>query len=222
MHRARALVEKQRTAMSNQIRGILGEFGMGVAKGVASVKRRLPEVLEDADNELTPRLRALLAELGEELHRLDARFAHYTKALHAVSRERADCRHLKTVPGIGPMMATATVAKSGDGRAFRNGRHHAAWMGLVPRQFTTGGKPRLGSITKHGDGYLRRLYVHGGRSVLRVCERHPEDPLCRWAAELKARVGWNKATVAVANKLARIAFAVLTEGAPYDPERLKA
>jgi transposase len=220
LHRARALSEKLRTAVSNQIRGILGEFGIVVAKGVGSVKRRLPEVLEDADNELTPGLRRLLAELGEELHRLDERFARYTRALRAESQGREECRRLETIPGIGPMVATATVARSGDGQAFRNGRHHAAWMGLVPRQFSTGGKPRLGPITKRGDAYLRTMYVHGARALLQVCKRRPDDPLCRWATELEARVGWNKAVVALANKLARIAFVVLTRGVAYDPKRL--
>ncbi len=219
VHRVRSQAEKQRTAISNQIRGILWEFGITVAQGISPVRRRLPEVLEDAENELTPRVREVLAELGEELRRLDERLAGYTQELKTVAREREDCRRLQTVPGIGPMISTAIVGKVGDGKAFRRGRDYAAWMGLVPRQFSTGGKARLGPITKHGDTDLRTLQIHGSRALLQVCHRRPDDALCRWATELKARKPWNKAVVALANKLARVTWAVHTTGIPYDPKR---
>jgi transposase len=221
LHRVRALAEKHRTAVSNQIRGILAEYGVVVAQGVAPVRRRLPEVLEDGSNELTGPMRELLHELGEELRRLDARYEDYTRQVRRVSRGREACQRLETVPGIGPMIATATVGKIGDGKAFGNGRHYSAWLGMVPRQYTTGGKPRLGPITKRGDKYLRTLYIHGARALLRVAHRH-DDALCRWALAVKARRGWNKAVVALANRLARIAWAVLTQGVPYDPKRLVA
>lgn len=215
---AREQAGKHRTKVSNHIRGVLREFGVVLPGGVGVLRRRLPEVLEDADNALPARVREVLAELGEELARAEQRYAHYTRQVHAVAREREDCRRLMEIPGIGAVVATATVAKVGDAKQFRKGRDVSAWMGIVPRQHSTGGKPRLGHITKHGDGLLRTVYIHGGRSVLRVCERR-DDALSRWARAVKVRRGWNVATVAVANKLARIAWAVLANDTCYDPRR---
>lgn len=218
LHRAREQVDKQRTALSNQIRGMLAEFGITVARSVAALRLRLPEVLEDADNELTALVREVLAELGEELRHLEQRHKHYTRRLEQVSKHHEQCRRLETIPGIGPMIATATLGKAGDMGQFRNGRNFSAWLGLVPAQHSTGGKTRLGSISKRGDRYLRMLYIHGARALLRVCDKRQDDPLCRWALEVRARQGWNVACVALANKLARIAWAVLVRESCYQPQ----
>jgi transposase len=219
IHRMRSLAVERRTAQINQIRGLLLEYGIEVAQGRAVIQRRLPDILEDADNGLTPRFRAELNELAEELRHLDRRVAHYDEEIERIAQADAHARDLMTIPGIGPKGATALLAAVGEEpRLFGNGRGLAAWLGLVPRQHATGGRERLLGMSKRGDVYLRNLLIHGARAVLRVAEGK-DDRTSRWAMALKARRHTNVASVAMANKIARVAYAVLTTGQSYDPAK---
>ncbi len=217
IHRMRSLVVDRRTAQVNQIRGLLLEYGIEIAQGRPTVQRRLPEILEDADNGLSARFRAELHGLAEELRHLNERVAHYDTQIDAIAQGDRQARDLMTIPGIGTKGATALLAAVGeDPSLFHNGRALAAWIGLVPRQHSTGGRDRLLGISKRGDVYLRNLLIHGARAVLRFVERKA-DRTSRWAAALKRRRHGNVAVVAMANKIARVAYAVLTTGKPYDP-----
>lgn len=217
LHRMRSLVVERRTAQVNQVRGLLLEYGIEIPQGRAALMRRLPELLEDAENGLSACLRAELNGLLAELRHLDGRVAHYDGQLAAIAQRDEGAQRLMTIPGIGPHVATALVAGVGeDISVFGNGRGLAAWLGLVPRQHSTGGRERLLGISKRGDVYLRQLLIHGARAVMRWVERK-EDPTSRWAAALKRRRHPNVAIVAMANKMARVAYAVLRSGQPYDP-----
>jgi transposase len=217
IHRMRSLVVERRTAQVNQIRGLLLEYGIEMPQGRAAVGRCLAEMLEDAANGLSDRFRAELRELAEELRHLDLRVDHYDAQIEAIAQSHPQAHALMTIPGLGAKGATALVAAVGeDPRLFKNGRGLAAWLGLVPRQHSTGGRDRLLGISKRGDVYLRQLLIHGARAVLRWVERK-DDPTSRWAAGLKGRRHTNVAVVALANKIARIAYAVMTTGKPYDP-----
>jgi transposase len=216
IHRMRSLVVDRRTAQVNQIRGLLLEYGIEVAQGRAVLTRRLPEVLEYADHGLSGRFRAELAELAEELRHLDARVAHYDAQIEAIAATDDQARRLMTIPGFGSLAATALVAAVGqDPTLFENGRGLAAWLGLVPRQHSTGGRNRLLGISKRGDVYLRHLLIHGARAVMRWVERK-EDRTSRWAAALKTRRHVNVACVALANKMVRVAYPLMTTGKAYD------
>jgi len=219
IHRLRSLVVGQRTALINQTRGLLLEFGLEVAQGRAALQRRLPEILEDAENGLSERFRAELRRLYEELQHLNERVAHYDTQIDQIAQDNAQAQALMQLPGVGAKGATALLAAVGeDPQLLNNGRGMAAWLGLVPRQHSTGGKDRLLGISKRGDVYLRQLLIHGARAVLRVADRK-DDPLSRWATALKTRRHPNVAAVALANKLARMAYAILTTGQAYDPKR---
>ncbi|HKJ21591.1 MAG TPA: IS110 family transposase [Gammaproteobacteria bacterium] len=214
LHRARSLLVAERTALINQIRGLLSEYGLVVGQGAGRLRRALPELLEDADNGLPALAREVFAERNSHLRALDARIEAYDRHLSTLARHMAPARRLMQVPGVGPLTATAVVATVGDARVFRNGRQFAAWLGLVPHQRSTGGKARLGRITKRGDAYLRTLLVHGARSVL--C-RPGEDRPRRWAQALVHRRGFNKAAVALAAKQARVLWALLAHPDDYQP-----
>ena len=219
IHRMRSLAVERRTAQINQIRGLLLEYGIEVAQGRAALQRRLPEILEDADNGLSERFRAALSGLAEELRHLNERVTHYDEQIEQIAQGDAQARALMTIPGVGAKGATALLAAVGeDLRLLKNGRGLAAWLGLVPRQHSTGGRERLLGISKRGDVYLRNLLIHGARAVLRCSERKA-DPTSRWATALKARRHTNVAVVAMANKIARVAYAVIITGKPYDPAR---
>jgi transposase len=213
LHRVRSRLVGRRTALINQLRGFLLEQGVAVGQGIHVVRRELPYALEDAQNGLTSSMRQLLAELREELVELDTRIEAINQQLEVRSQTEASCRLLRSIPGVGPLTATALVGamRASD---FRNGRDLAAWAGLVPRQHSTGGQPRLLGISKRGDRYLRMLLIHGARSVLRVAHKR-DDRVSRWALELERRRGRNVATVALANKNARIAWAVLAHEQRY-------
>ena len=217
VHRSRQLTVKERTAHCNQLHGFLLEYGIEAPKGVGAVLRRLGEVLEDADNELSDTARELLWNLGAELRRLDERVKEFDAHILRISREAPACRRLEKIPGIGPLTSTALVAAVGDGREFRNGRELAAWLGIVPRQRSTGGRARLLGISKRGDRHLRCLMIHGARSALRTAGRRP-DRRSRWAVEVEKRRGTNIAAVALANKNARTAWAVLAREAVFDAD----
>ena len=214
LHRARSLAVSHRTAQVNQIRGFLLEYGITVAKGVASLRNALPEILEDADNGLSPMFRELLCELTDELLRLEERIATYDAQIKGLSEQSEACKRLMTIPGIGPMTATALAAAVGDAKAFANGREMSAWLGLVPRQQSTGGKPKLLGISKRGDTYLRKLLIHGARSALRFVDRK-QDRRSRWAVEVEGRRGKNIAAVALANKMVRSAWVLLSRNEEY-------
>jgi len=218
IHRMRSLVVGQRTALINQARGLLLEFGLEIAQGRAALQRRLPEILEDADNGLSGRFRAELQELWNALKVFNDRVARYDAQIEQLARDNAQAQALMQLPGVGAKGATALLAAVGeDPSLFKNGRGMAAWLGLVPRQHSTGGRERLLGISKRGDVYLRQLLIHGARAVLRYADRK-DDPLSRWATALKARRHANVATVALANKLARMAYAILAKSEAYDPQ----
>lgn len=212
-HRVRARLIHDRTALSNEIRGMLGEFGLALPVGLAALRRALPEILsqqEQWDN----RFIRLLCELTEELQMLDERLARYDRRLRQLAQDDDRIRRLQTISGIGPVTASALVAAVGDAKQFKNGREMAAWVGLVPRQHSSGGKTRLGHISKRGDSYLRTLLIHGARAVLNA-SGHKEDRRSRWLQSVAERRNRNVATVALANKNARIAWAVLNREEEY-------
>lgn len=217
VHRVRSQLMRERVALGNQIRGLLAEFGIVLAKGVSALKRGLPEILEDGENGLSGLMRELLAEQYERWSALEARIAEYERKLGRAARDHQGCSALMEVPGIGVLGATALVAQVNDGRHLKNGRELAACEGLVPRHSGTGGKARVGHISKRGDGYIRMLLVHGARAVLRRAP-HKTDRLSRWATEVSKRRGPNVAAVALANKLARIAWALLARGQRYQSQ----
>ena len=216
VHRIRSELVKQRTAKANQIRGLVGEYGIVAPVGITQLRRAIPCWLEDADNGLTELFRMLLAELQEDLQRLDERVE--TQDAHVKRRAVEDpvAQRLMTLRGIGPLTATALSVALGDGRAFKRGRDFAASIGLVPRQKSTGGRDRLLGISKRGDGYLRTLLVHGARTVMRHA-KHRDDALSRWVMNLAARKHANVAIVALANKTARMAWAITHGNVEYDP-----
>ncbi len=224
VHRARALVVGNRTAQVNQIRGLLGEFGLVVPKGVARLRRALPGILEDAENGLPVLAREVLCGLLEQFHELDARISAYDRQIRALAAASEPARRLMQIEAIGPQTATALVASMGDPHVFKNGRGFAAWLGITPRQHSSGGKDRLGQITRQGDTCLRTLLVHGARAYLRVVDRKT-DAKSDWARRLKERRHVNVVAVALAAKHARIAWAILAHGTSYrttKPEMLAA
>jgi len=214
VHRARSLLVEERTALVNQIRGLLGEHGIVVACGIDKLRRALPAILEDAENELCDLVRTVIGEQWERLKLFDQRISGYDQQIQALANSNQAAKRLCEIEGIGAITATAIVASIGDGKTFNNGRQLAAWLGLVPRQRSSGNKNRLGRITKRGDVYLRTLLIHGSRSVLRVTAKRT-DRKSRWVEELKARRGYNKAAVALAAKQARVIWAMLSRGEAY-------
>jgi transposase len=214
LHRIRERQIKARTALINQIRGLLAEYGIVIPQRASQVRHKLPFVLEDAENGLTATARAWLSALAEELKALDQRIAATDQQIERAFEADEACQRLAQLPGIGPLIATALVAAVGDATAFTNGRQFAAWLGLVPRQHATGGKTTLRGMTKRGNRYLRTLLIHGARAVLRVVDRKT-DPRSRWLQAVKARRGKHCASVAQANKTARIAWALLAKGEHY-------
>ncbi len=185
-----------------------------MSTGPAHLKRQLPLILEDAENLLSPRMRLLVAELRSELDKLEEQIDGVSKELAERAKQEDSSRRLLTVPGIGPLVATALTAAIGNGSGFAKARDLAAWLGLVPRQHSTGGKTRLLGISKRGDLYLRKLFVHGARAVITRVKRD-EHSFGEWLNRIEARSPKNVAIVAMANKLARIAWAVLTSGEVY-------
>lgn len=213
-HRIRSRLVRSRTALSNEIRGVLAEFGIIVPLGLAQLRQALPVMLEQQDNGLTARFKSLLTELAEELRQIDDRIALHDKRIQAEAREDDRVKRLLEIEGIGPVSASALVAAVGDARQFASGRDMAAWLGLVPNQHSSGGKERLGRISKRGDTYLRTLLIHGARAALNACASK-EDHRSRWVQSLSQRRNRNIATVALANKNARIAWAVLSRAESY-------
>jgi transposase len=216
VHRGRSLAVANRTAQVNQIRGLLGEFGLVVSKGVARLRRELPDILEDAENGLPALAREVLAGMLEQLREFDVRITAYDRQIRTLAEASEPARRLMRIEAIGPQTATALVATVGDPHVFKNARGFAAWLGITPRQHSSGGKDRLGQITRQGDRYLRTLLVHGARAYLRVVDKKA-DAKSAWARRLKERRHVNVAAVALAAKHARIAWAILAHGTEYRP-----
>lgn len=190
------------------------EYGLVIPQGIVHIRKSIPTILEDSENELTVMFRELLSELYDEMVHLDKRIKTLENKLEALCSQNEDCQRLLSIPGVGLLSATALVAAIGDINAFKNGRELAAWLGLVPRQHSTGGKPTLLGISKRGDTYLRTLLIHGGRTVVRVADKH-KDQRSQWITQLDARRGKNITAVAVANKNARVAWALLSQQSTY-------
>jgi transposase len=214
LHRVREGLMKERIALINRIRGSLSEYGIVIAKNVSNLRRELPGILEDAENDLTVLARQIFNELYDDLSTREERIAHVERSIRMLGSQHEVVRRLETVPGIGYLSATALFGTVGDAKQYRNGRQLAAWMGLVPRQFSSGGKHRLFGITKRGDKYLRKLLVHGARSIATRAERKPQ-PQDHWLNELRVRRGKFRSYVAQANKTARIAWAIMARGEVY-------
>ncbi|MCP4929028.1 MAG: IS110 family transposase [Gammaproteobacteria bacterium] len=202
------------SALVNQARGLLAEYGIVINKGVAAVRQGLPEILEDTENGLTRLARHCFAEELEELRALDQRFKQCERQINSLNQNNEVCQRLDEILGIGPLTASATYAAVGEGKDFVNGRHYSAWLGLVPGQHSSGGKTVLLGISKRGNAYLRTLYIHGARAVLRHSV-NKTDRFSLWAQDLLARRGHNKACVAVANKMARMAWVIMAKGETY-------
>jgi len=208
-HRARDRIVRESTAQGNQIRAFLIEAGISVRQGRAPLARRVRELLAPDATEITPRLRRLIAILWERYAELERTEQSLTRELAEVAQSSPACQRLLTIPGVGVITATALVSAVGDAKQFRRGRDLAAWIGLVPRQLTTGGKPKLVGISKGGNPYLRRLLVQGARSAL-AWAQYRDNRVMRWFNALRTRVHPNVAVVALANKVARISWALLT------------
>lgn len=214
LHRVRDRLVHRRTAIINQIRGFLLERGITFGKGPAKLRNNMATVLEDAEQNITPRMRRLLHRVWQEWKRLEVDITELSDEIERISNQDAACKRLRQIPGVGPLVSTATVAAIGNGAAFRKGRDFAAWLGLVPKQHSTGGKAKLYGISKRGNLYLRRMFIHGARAVL-LRVKYDTAGLGQWVHRLEARTARNKVIVAVANKLARIAWAVLFRGEAY-------
>jgi len=217
LHRVRERLVKARTALINEIRGLLNEYGIILPQGVTKFRQGLLMTLEREQAKLTELSREVFQQLYAEWLALEERLAHYNERIEAICQAHPVCQRLLTIPGIGPLTATALIAAVNDATHFKNGRQFAAWLGLVPRQHSTGGKPRLLGISKRGDRYLRKLLVHGARATLRWTKlKH--DRRSRWVRALMERRGTNRAVVALANKNARIVWVLLTTDQVYTPE----
>jgi transposase len=214
LHRVRDRLVERRTAVINQFRAFLLERGIVVRTGRQSLRRLMPDVLATAEQQLAPRMFRLLRVVFVEWNMLEDEIAEIDRDILSIASTDDACKRLQTVPGIGPMIATAMVAAVGNGSAFSRGREFAAWLGLVPRQVSTGGKTKLLGISKHGNTYLRWLFIHGGRSVLNRVSREPHA-FGPWLSALESRVHSNVASVAMANKLARVAWVVLNRQEIY-------
>ncbi len=216
VHRARQGFVKARTAQANQIRGLLGEFGIVFSPSIVQLIKQIPGILEDGDNGLPGVMRQLLERLTEHLRGLSLQVEALEKQIRLWHRENEASLRLEAIPGIGPITASAIVATVGNAREFKSGRQMAAWMGLVPKQHSSGGKSILLGISKRGDTYLRTLLIHGARAVIRFAE-HKSAP-GSWLRSLMARRNTNVATVALANKNARMIWALLAHDRTFRPD----
>ena len=216
VHRAWQGFVKARTAQGNQIRGLLSEFGIVIPQGICSITKKVPEILEDGENGLPGTMRNLLERLTENLKEMDRQAKELEVQIQQWHREHEASRKLAEIPGLGPLTAIAIVATVGDAREFKNGRQLAAWLGLVPKQNSSGGKQTLLGISKRGDTYLRTLMIHGARAVIRFAEKKAEPE--SWMRKLMARRNNNVAAVALANKNARIVWALLAHDRMFRPD----
>lgn len=213
LHRVRQGFVRARTAQANQIRGLLGEYGLVVPQGIAYIAQRVPALIEDAENELPGSFRLLIQRLLDHLKVLQQQVGEIEMQIKAWHRASEASQRLEKVPGIGPLTATALVASVGNAKNFDNGRQFAAWLGVVPRQHSSGGKPTLLGMSKRGDAYLRTMLIHGARSVIyRATQKADADS---WLVKLTMRRNKNVAAVAMANKTARTVWALLAHGREF-------
>ena len=220
-HRIRSELIGHRTAKANQIRGLVAEYGLVAPQQLARLRAAVPVWLEDAENGLTSRFRGLLNGLWNDLKTLDHRVAELDHEINMIAQSDPVAKRLQQLRGVGPMVATALVATVGNAEQFANGRQMAASLGLTPKQHSSGGKDRLLGISKRGDAYLRSILIHGARSVIRTA-KEKDDRLSQWVTSLAERRHPNVAAVALANKTARIAWAMLRHGTDYEPDRIAA
>lgn len=216
VHRARQGFVKARTAQANQMRGLLSEFGIVIPKGIASIPKRMDDILEDGENGLPGTMRQLLQRLYDHFKELSRQVQELELQIKQWHQENEASKELAAIPGIGPITASAIVATVGNATEFRNGRQLAAWIGLVPKQHSSGGKQTLLGISKRGDTYLRTLLIHGARAVIRFAEKKAEPD--SWLSKLILRRNKNVAAVALANKNVRIIWALLTKGEMFRPD----
>jgi len=216
VHRVRDRLIARRTSVINQLRAFLLERGMTFAKMPTKLKVAMPEILENADSNLTPRMRNLVGLLWSEWKQLEEQIIAMNAEVEQIASSDPACQRLRQIPGIGPLIATAVIASIGNGAAFRKGRDFASWLGLVPRQYSTGGKAKLLGISKRGNSYLRKILIHGARAaVVRV--KRERSPFGSWLDALQTRAPLNVVVTATANKLARIVWAVLSTGEEFRP-----
>jgi len=220
IHRARQGYVKSRTAQANQIRGLLSEFGIIIPQGIQTIGNRMPDILEDAENGLPGTMRRLLKRLNDHLKELDRQVEELELQIKLWHKENEASKKLEAIPGIGPITASAIVATVGNAAEFKNGRQLSAWFGLVPKQRSSGGKQILLGISKRGDTYLRTLLIHGARSVIRFAENKTEPE--SWLRKLITRRNKNIAAVALANKNARIIWALLAKDTTFHPNHASA
>jgi transposase len=214
LHRVRERLIGARTALMNEVHGLMLEYGIVMPKGVAKFRQAAVEKLESDKDKLTALSQELFGKLVKEFVALEEQIAFYQEKLETLATTHPESQRLTTIPGIGPLTATALIAAVGDVGVFKNGRQFAAWLGLVPKQHSTGGQIHLLGISKRGDSYLRKLLIHGARATLRWVKLHT-DRRSQWIRELLKRRGWNRTAVAVANKNARIVWALLSRGGVY-------
>src|SRR5271154_6334309 len=221
IHRVGDRLISRRTAVINQLRAFLLERGMVFAQKPAKLKAAMADILENAEADLTPQMRNLIDMLWGEWKVVEQQIEELNDELERISASDAGCTRIRQIPGIGPVVATAIVAAIGNGAAFRKGREFAAWLGIVPRQYSTGGKAKLLGISKRGNVYLRKILIHGARAAV-LRRKRDKAPIGAWLDLLDARAHKNIVIVAMANKLARIAWAVLSSGNEYRPAAVPA
>jgi transposase len=215
LHRVRERLIKARTALVNEIRGLLQEYGIVLPQKIGQLRKGLPAVLSSAEDRLSSLCQEVFQQLWQELQQLDERISFYDDKIREVHESHPVCQRLAEIPGIGPLSSTALIAAIGNPQAFKNGRDLSAWLGLVPKQHSSGGKEQLLGISKRGDVYLRKLLIHGARSTLRWA-RMKSDPRSQWVNRLVERRGMNRAAVALANKNARIVWVLMARQEKYD------
>lgn len=222
LHRIREGLVETRVSTGNRVRGLLLEYGVDIPVGASKLLEVLPEIYGDESNHLSPQMRLMMMDEFQELRRLDQRIKEYDQKLETICKENEHCQNLRSIPGVGVINATILYVKLGSGSTFKNGRHFAAYLGLVPRQHSSGGKSNLLGISKRGDAYVRKNLIHGGRSIVRV-SKGKTDHLNLWCDRLtQSKKPGNVVAVALANKLARIAWAVVTKRERFNADQLSA
>jgi len=226
MHRIRSFYIKQKIAEMNMIRGLLLELGIAIPQGESALFKKLMALLEPDNNQLSLKNQAFFQDLYDDLKKLNHSIEKYTSELVLLAEQDEMCQRIQTIQGIGPMTASALIAKIGNGSEFKKGRELSAYLGLVPKQYSSGDKQLLLGITKHGDRYIRQLLVHGGRAAVQAAKRInketgvfiKQDAHSRWIRNLADRAGFNKAAVALANKNARMVIALLKNNTTFQPQ----
>jgi transposase len=219
VHRLREGLKEERTASINRIRGMLTEFGLVVSKSPDKLREKLADMLEDASNDLSGMARLVIQEAYDQWKDLDERIDWCDERIKAHVKDDAQAKAAKELMGIGPVTASAVVATVGDFHQFKNGAQFGAWLGLTPKQNSSGGKSSLGGVTKRGDMYLRTLLIQGAKSAVMTAHKR-DDPISKWICQLREKSGWQKAAVAMANKNARILWAMMTKGCRFDPRHV--